>query len=71
MIDSAEVRRRFALPEFTGQLFIHILNIAGHDVVKYALDTYGDESGTLSCTHDANSWPADLYAAHSLRRSSR
>ena len=62
VIDSAEVRRRFALPEFTGQLFIHILNIAGHDVVKYALDTYGDESGTLSCTHDANSWPADLYA---------
>src|SRR5262249_58183868 len=32
----------------------------GHDVVKYALDTYGE--GALSCTHDANAWPADRYA---------
>jgi hypothetical protein len=62
VVDSAEVRRRFALPEFTGQLFVHVLGIAGHDVVKYALDTYGDEARVLSCTHDANAWPSDLYA---------
>lgn len=62
VIDSAEVRRRFDLPEFTGQLFIHIIGAAGHDVVKYALDTYGDDDKMLSCTHDSNSWPSDLYA---------
>ena len=32
------------------------------DIVKYALDTYGDAAEELSCTHDANAWPADLYA---------
>ena len=37
---------RFNLPEFTGQLFIHATGIAGHDVVKYALDTYGDGGGS-------------------------
>ncbi len=62
LIDSKEVRARFRLPEFTGQLFIHATGIAGHDVVKYALDTYGDSSEVLSCTHDANSWPAYFYA---------
>ncbi len=61
-IDSAEVRRRFALPAFTGNLFIHVLHVAGHDIVKYALDTYGDSETDLSCTHDANSWPAERYA---------
>ena len=61
-IDSAEVRRRFGLGPFTGQLFLHVLRIAGHDVVKYALDTYGDDPTVLSCTHDANSWPAERYA---------
>ena len=40
-IDSREVRARFGLPAFTGQLFIHAIGAAGHDVVKYALDTYG------------------------------
>ena len=40
-IDSAEVRARFGLPEFTGQLFVHVIGAAGHDVVKYALDTFG------------------------------
>ncbi len=39
-LDSREVRARFGLPEFTGQLFIHAIGAAGHDVVKYALDTY-------------------------------
>jgi hypothetical protein len=61
-IDSAEVRQRFGLGDFTGSLFVHALRIAGHDVVKYALDTYGDSADVLSCTHDANAWPADLYA---------
>ncbi|HEV8015409.1 MAG TPA: hypothetical protein VGP48_07730 [Stellaceae bacterium] len=64
VIDSKEVRRRFALPEFTGQLFVHAIGASGHDVVKYALDTYGGNNAerALSCTHDANSWPADFYA---------
>ena len=62
IFDSAEIRQRFKLPEFTGQLFIHIIGAAGHDVVKYALDTYGDDKKILSCTHDANAWPSDQYA---------
>ncbi len=66
VIDSAAVRRRFGLPAFTGQLFLHAIGAAGHDVVKYALDTYvgsGVGAGaSLSCTHDANAWPAALYA---------
>ncbi len=63
VLDSAEVRARFALPEFTGQLFIHAIGVAGHDVVKYALDTYGaGNEQSLSVTHDANAWPSDRYA---------
>ncbi len=66
VIDSREVRRRFELGDFAGQLFLHIAGAAGHDVVKYALDTYGEPGaavdGGLSCTHDANAWPADRYA---------
>ncbi|MBV9757982.1 MAG: hypothetical protein JO047_13085 [Alphaproteobacteria bacterium] len=62
-IDSRDVRRRFALPEFTGQLFVHAIGAAGHDVVKYALDTFASDGGpTLSCTHDANAWPSERYA---------
>ena len=62
-IDSGEVRRRFGLPDFTGQLFLHVIGAAGHDVVKYALDTYASDDGpSLSCTHDANAWPSDRYA---------
>lgn len=61
-IDSRAVRRRFGLAEFTGQLFIHAIGVAGHDIVKYALDTYGEDGTVLSCTHDANAWPADFYA---------
>ncbi|MBV9786019.1 MAG: hypothetical protein JO264_19630 [Acidisphaera sp.] len=63
-IDSREVRRRFNLPPFTGQLFLHAVGAAGHDVVKYALDTFatGGNGASLSCTHDANAWPADRYA---------
>ena len=63
VLDSREIRKRFDLPAFTGQLFLHTIGAAGHDVVKYALDTFGvDGNAPLSCTHDANSWPADLYA---------
>ena len=66
-IDSAVVRARFALPAFTGQLFIHAIGVAGHDVVKYALDIYATTPGAdgdtmLSVTHDANAWPSDRYA---------
>ncbi len=62
-IDSAEVRARFGLPPFHGQLFVHAIGVAGHDVVKYALDTYGAGGDpSLSCTHDANAWPSDRYA---------
>jgi hypothetical protein len=62
VVDSAEVRRRFSLPAFTGQLFVHVAGAAGHDIVKYALDTYGDSPDVLSCTHDANAWPSNRYA---------
>jgi hypothetical protein len=63
VIDSRRVRERFALPEFTGQLFLHVIGARGHDVVKYALDVVGNGAETaLSATHDANSWPADFYA---------
>jgi len=64
-IDSREVRQRFKLDDFCGSLFMHTIGAAGHDVVKYALDTYatGAEASTFfSCTHDANAWPADFYA---------
>jgi hypothetical protein len=60
-IDSRDVRARFGLGDFTGQLFVHRVGAAGHDVVKYALDTWSD-GGEISCTHDANAWPADRYA---------
>jgi hypothetical protein len=62
VIDSRAVRARFGLGPFTGQLLIHAIGVKGHDVVKYALDTYGDDPHVLSCTHDANAWPSDLYA---------
>jgi hypothetical protein len=63
ILDSADVRRRFGLPPFVGQLFLHAVGVAGHDVIKYALDTYSTDGGqSLSCTHDSNAWPADTYA---------
>jgi hypothetical protein len=62
-IDSREVRARFGLPPFTGQLMLHAIGVAGHDIVKYALDTYASDNGaSLSCTHDANAWPSDRFA---------
>ncbi len=65
MIESRAVRRKFGLGGFVGQLFLHVIGAAGHDVVKYALDTYSVNGGgapVLSCTHDANAWPAERYA---------
>lgn len=62
VIESETVRERFGLGGFTGQLFLHVIGSAGHDVVKYALETYGDLDNVLSATHDANAWPADCYA---------
>lgn len=65
VIDSRAVRTRFGLGPFTGQLFLHVIGAAGHDVVKYALDTFsvnGNTPPVLSCTHDANAWPASRYA---------
>ena len=65
-VDSREVRQRFGLGEFTGQLFVHVAGAARHDIVKYALDTFGDNvagrDAALSCTHDANAWPSERYA---------
>lgn len=63
VVDSAVIRECFDLPAFCGQLFIHILGARGHDVVKYALDTYGKGSEqSLSVTHDANAWPSPRFA---------
>jgi len=60
-IDSTDVCQRFGLDEITGQLFVHAIGVKGHDIIKYALDTFGDDARDLSCTHDANAWPADFY----------
>jgi hypothetical protein len=63
VLDSGEIRARFGLPGFTGQLFLHAIGVAGHDVLKYALDTYATDNGaSLSCTHDANAWPSERFA---------
>lgn len=61
-IDSRDVRARFGLGDFCGSLFLHVVGAAGHDVVKYALDTFGGSDHELSCTHDANAWPSERYA---------
>lgn len=62
VLDSQVIRERFSLGDFCGQLFIHVIGAAGHDIVKYGLDIYSDDGTVLSCTHDANAWPADYYA---------
>lgn len=61
VIDSAELKQRFGLGDFCGQLFCHFSGVVGHDIIKYALDTYGDEDTVLSATHDANAWPCDYF----------
>ncbi len=62
ILDSRDIRTRFNLPDFSGSLYIHAVRIKGHDVIKYALDIYGEAGAALSCNHDANAWPADYYA---------
>jgi hypothetical protein len=65
-IDSREIRARFGLGPFAGQLFLHAIGVAGHDVVKYALDVFSPLADgadhALAVTHDANAWPSDRYA---------
>jgi hypothetical protein len=61
VIDSRDVKKRFNLPDFTGQLFVHITGTKAHSIVKYALDTFHDD-GTISATHDANAWPPKYFA---------
>ncbi len=61
-LSSKEIKKRFELPDFMGQIFIHMVGAAGHDVVKYALDVYGDDPTILSATHDANPWPCQYFA---------
>ncbi|MBI2707258.1 MAG: hypothetical protein HYX35_02960 [Proteobacteria bacterium] len=61
VIDSRDVKKRFNLPDFTGQLFIHLTGTKGHSIVKYALDTFHDV-GAMSATHDANAWPSHYFA---------
>ncbi|WP_419758380.1 hypothetical protein [Acidisoma sp.] len=63
VFNSRDIRARFGLGPFTGQLFVHAIGVAGHDIVKYALDTVGGgNEASLSCTHDANAWPSSRYA---------
>ena len=62
IVDSTHVRRKFGLPEFIGQLFIHVVGVKGHDIVKYALDINSSREQITTCTHDANAWPSDYYA---------
>ena len=60
VVDSRDVAKRFGLGAFEGQLFIHMIDVTGHDVLKYALDFWSGSE--LTCTHDANPWPSDYYA---------
>ena len=62
VLDSREISARLRLDRFTGTLCVHAIGARGHDVVKYAVDTFGPAPDVLSCTHDANAWPADFYA---------
>jgi hypothetical protein len=61
-LDSAEVRARFGLGDFTGSLFVHVIGSAAHDTLKYAVDIYDDAGATTTATHDSNPWAADFYA---------
>jgi hypothetical protein len=60
-LDSRAIATRLNLKDFTGSLFIHATHIAGHDVMKYAVDVWSDDGTQLSATHDSNPWPADIY----------
>ncbi len=62
VLDSAEIRRRFGLGDFTGSLYVHVIGSAAHDTLKYAVDIHDDSGATATVTHDSNPWAADLYA---------
>jgi hypothetical protein len=62
LFDSAEIRHRFGLGDFTGSLFVHVIGAAAHDTLKYAVDLFDDSGETATATHDSNPWPADFYA---------
>ncbi len=59
-IDSDQLAQEYQLPGFSGQLMLHAVGAAGHDVMKYVCDQY-DVDEHLTTTHDANSWPAARY----------
>ncbi len=61
-LDSAQIRARFGLGDFTGSLFVHVIGTALHDTLKYAVDIYDDSGTVTTATHDSNPWPADFYA---------
>ncbi|HLG87521.1 MAG TPA: hypothetical protein VKZ79_10035 [Alphaproteobacteria bacterium] len=60
--DSRQVRNRFALGDFTGSLFVHVIGTARHDTLKYAVDIFDDSGNIATATHDSNPWAADFYA---------
>lgn len=60
-LSSRDVCAHFGLQHFDGTLFIHLVGGAGHDLIKYGLDFFKAD-GSLTATHDANPWPADVYA---------
>lgn len=62
VLDSKQIKERFNLNDFVGQLFIHMVGAKGHDILKYALDIYDDVGKMVTATHDANSWPSDYMA---------
>ncbi|MFK7955944.1 MAG: hypothetical protein AB8B96_07595 [Lysobacterales bacterium] len=59
-ISSDQLARDHDLAAFSGQLMLHAVGAAGHDVMKYVCDQY-DATDILTTTHDANSWPAARY----------
>ena len=67
-IDSRAVRERFGLPAFTGQLFLHAIGVAGHDVVKYALDTYARATTAPACRAPMTPMPGRRIAMPACRR---
>ena len=70
-IDSRVVRERFGLPDFTGQLFVHAIGVAGHDVVKYALDTYAARQWRAACPARMTPTPGRPTVTPACRRRER
>ncbi len=59
-ITSQQIADALGVEAFSGQLLMHAVGAAGHDVLKYVCD-YVDAEGSLTTTHDANTWPARRY----------